>query len=86
MAKHVYYSGNVQGVGFRATAAWIARRHTVSGWVRNLVDGRVELLVDGPDLENFLADVRERMAENISDEEVHDSDADHSLFSFEIVD
>jgi acylphosphatase len=33
MAKVVYYRGDVQGVGFRATAAWIARRHsTIRGW------------------------------------------------------
>ena len=47
-AKLVHYSGNVQGVGFRATASMIARRHPVTGWVRNLPDGRVEAVLEGP--------------------------------------
>ena len=34
MAKVVYYSGMVQGVGFRATAEMIARHHPIRGWVR----------------------------------------------------
>ena len=44
---HVYYSGRVQGVGFRFTAAGIARSHGVSGFVSNLSDGRVELTLEG---------------------------------------
>ena len=60
MAKKVTYSGRVQGVGFRATAAAIASDHAVRGWVRNLPDDRVELLVDGPPeaVEAFLNAVR----------------------------
>ena len=48
MAKVVYYAGEVQGVGFRATAEWLAGRHPVRGWVRNLPDGRVEAVFEGP--------------------------------------
>ena len=40
---HVFYSGSVQGVGFRYTARGITSRFGISGWVRNLYDGRVEL-------------------------------------------
>lgn len=43
----VIYTGQVQGVGFRATAASIARDHPVSGWVRNEPDGRVRLEAQG---------------------------------------
>ena len=45
MAKHLFISGRVQGVSFRAFAAKLAARYGVSGWVRNLSDGRVEALL-----------------------------------------
>jgi len=45
--RRVYYSGRVQGVGFRFTARRLAERFGVSGFVANLDDGRVELLVEG---------------------------------------
>ena len=43
----VHYSGRVQGVGFRATARQIACGYDVTGTVRNLADGRVELIAEG---------------------------------------
>jgi acylphosphatase len=43
----VRYCGGVQGVGFRATTASMARQHPVTGCVKNLPDGRVELFVEG---------------------------------------
>lgn len=45
--RHVFYEGRVQGVGFRYTTRRIAQEYDVVGWVRNLPDGRVELLVAG---------------------------------------
>lgn len=57
--RELFYSGVVQGVGFRYTTAHIARRYEVKGFVRNLADGRVELVVEGApeELERFLAEV-----------------------------
>ena len=43
----VFYEGNVQGVGFRWTVRHAATGFDVTGWVRNLPDGRVELQVTG---------------------------------------
>ena len=45
---HVYVSGKVQGVYFRATTRDTAREYDVDGWVRNLDDGRVEAVFEGP--------------------------------------
>jgi acylphosphatase len=44
---HVYVSGKVQGVYFRATTRNMAEQHDVDGWVRNLDDGRVEAVFEG---------------------------------------
>lgn len=43
---HVYFIGSVQGIGFRYTARRLADSFDVSGWVKNLADGRVELVAE----------------------------------------
>ena len=48
-ARHVFVSGRVQGVFYRATTRDEARRLGLGGWVRNLPDGRVEAWVEGPE-------------------------------------
>ena len=56
----VFYSGHVQGVGFRYTAKTVAAGFEISGNVRNLSDGRVELISEGAreELEAFRAAIR----------------------------
>ncbi len=63
VCKRVYYSGRVQGVGFRYTAQRLARGFPVAGSVRNLPDGTVELIAEGePDpVEAFLTAVERQM-------------------------
>ena len=45
--RHMFISGDVQGVGFRYRANYVAQRLGLTGYVRNLYDGRVELEVQG---------------------------------------
>ena len=51
ISLQVFYEGHVQGVGFRWTVRDTAKGFDVSGWVRNLPDGRVELQVCGEEAE-----------------------------------
>jgi acylphosphatase len=69
-SRRVYYSGRVQGVGFRFTTEHLARGFDVAGTVRNLPDGRVELLVEGEpvEIDGFLEAVRDAMGRYIRDE------------------
>ncbi len=57
--KTVHYTGRVQGVGFRATTVSIAHGFDVAGFVRNLEDGRVELVAEGTreQVDGFLEEV-----------------------------
>jgi len=70
--RRVLYSGYVQGVGFRFTTERVASGHDVSGYVRNLSDGRVEVVVEGApaELDAFLQDVASAMAGHIDHADV----------------
>jgi len=51
MSIQVFYEGNVQGVGFRWSVRHIAKGFELTGWVRNMPDGRVELQISGEENE-----------------------------------
>ncbi len=59
----VFFSGRVQGVGFRYQTLQVAKGYDVSGCAVNLPDGRVQLEVEGPtdEVRDFIAAVQERM-------------------------
>ena len=67
--REIYYSGRVQGVGFRYTTRDIAARFDVSGFVENLPDGRVLLVVEGTPstLDRFVGAVEAEMHRFIQD-------------------
>jgi acylphosphatase len=84
----VFYSGHVQGVGFRDSAKSTATGFEVAGTVRNLMDGRVELIAEGDraELDAFRAAIRDSgLAGFIRDENVVWSDATHDIRGFEII-
>jgi len=84
----VLYSGRVQGVGFRYTAKTVITGFEISGTVRNLPDGRVELIAEGApaELESFRAAIHDAgLAGFIRDEQVTWADANNEFRGFEIV-
>lgn len=68
----VLYSGTVQGVGFRWRVTQAAAPLRVTGFVRNLPDGRVELVAEAEraEAERLLDDVRQRMGDLVEHEEI----------------
>ncbi|MBI1842127.1 MAG: acylphosphatase [Verrucomicrobia bacterium] len=84
----VFYAGNVQGVGFRHAAKTVARGYEVTGTVRNLPDGRVELIAEGSEeeLSSFLQAIRDSgLGPCIRHEEIARGAANGRLKGFEIV-
>jgi acylphosphatase len=85
---HVLYTGRVQGVGFRYQAKSAAAGFEVTGIVRNLPDGRVELIAEGDqtELEEFRQAIRDSgVGPMIRSEEVEWSTATREFRGFEIV-
>lgn len=83
----VTYQGHVQGVGFRATCRSISRGFGVSGYVRNLPDGGVELEAEGcrAEVEAFLSKIRESaLSHFIHSEQVTWSSGQARYKTFEI--
>jgi acylphosphatase len=87
IGRMVHYSGIVQGVGFRAVARELARKWPVTGWVKNLADGRVQLLVEGTerDVEDFLQELRDYWKGHVEGEDVQVRQAAGQQRSFEVV-
>jgi len=84
----VFYSGRVQGVGFRYSVRTVASGYDVVGTVRNLADGRVELVGEGTEseLQSFRQGIRESGLDHfIQNEEVRWGEAENEFRGFEIV-
>ncbi|WP_231936379.1 acylphosphatase [Bythopirellula polymerisocia] len=84
--RHVFFSGRVQGVGFRYSTQRIAKGFAVTGFVQNLPDGRVELVAEGnsAELQAFLQEVGERLANSIRSTAVDRRPATGEFHAFRI--
>lgn len=76
VCRRFLFSGKVQGVGFRYTAKELAEKYPVCGYVRNLPDGRVELVVQGrqEDVDGLVTDIRRYMGRYIREVDVAEVD------------
>ena len=84
--REVSYSGRVQGVGFRYTVRWVAKRFAVTGFVKNLPDGRVQLVAEGhpAELRRFLDAVDGEMGQYVVDRQTQAGPATGRFQGFEI--
>jgi acylphosphatase len=85
-AKHVIFTGRVQGVGFRFTAHRIATRYNLTGWVRNLRDGSVEMVAQGPppDIANCIRDIEELFTDYVRETKIEEIPSDSQRHEFRI--
>ena len=84
----VFYEGRVQGVGFRYTARRTAAGFEVTGIIRNLADGRVELIAEGEreELVEFQQAIRDAgLSAHIRNEKENWTDTKDDFKGFEIV-
>ena len=83
---HVYYSGNVQGVGFRFTAEDIAMSLGLTGWVKNLRDNQVEVTCEGDEklLREFLQKIEGIFGRYIHNAHVEWAEATDEFSGFDI--
>ncbi|MEZ5386740.1 MAG: acylphosphatase [Prosthecobacter sp.] len=88
-ARHVFYTGRVQGVGFRYSTKRIASGYDVTGSVKNLPDGRVELFAqafEAEEVDAFLEDIQNSsLASHIREREVKTAPSQPGLRGFSIV-
>jgi len=86
LRRTVYFSGHVQGVGFRYTTRSVAAEFEVTGFVRNLPDGRVELVAEGrrDEVDGLQRAVHDAMEAQIAKMDTADSSATGEFTSFRI--
>jgi acylphosphatase len=85
-AKHIIFMGRVQGVGFRFTAHRMANRHFLTGFVRNLPDGTVEMLAQGQshDINDCVAEIKQAVHGCITETRIEETTPDPRHTDFRI--
>lgn len=83
---HIIYKGNVQGVGFRFTTVRVAEQNDISGWVKNLPGGDVEVAAEGEreDLGNFISSLESRMSAYIKNKQTDWQDFKNQYSGFDV--
>lgn len=86
IAKHIVFAGRVQGVGFRFTALNVANRYGLTGYVRNLPDGDVEMLAQGKlqMIDDCIRDLQDSFVGTISHIDIDEATPDPKLTDFRI--
>ena len=74
IAKHIIFTGRVQGIGFRFTALNVANRYQLTGLVRNLPDGTVEVVAQGnpDDIDDCIRDIEKSFDGYVRETKVED--------------
>ena len=85
--QEIYFTGRVQGVGFRHTAKMTSRSFEVFGTVQNLPDGRVKMVVEGEsgEIEQFILAVAESTYGNVRETHITQSQATGEFSSFDVI-
>ena len=86
VARHIIFIGRVQGVGFRFTVHRMAQRHQLTGYVRNLPDGTVEMLAQGPaqDIDDSIEDINDYFGDYIRETRTQEIPTDPKFKDFRI--
>lgn len=86
LAKHIIFIGRVQGVGFRFTARRAASRRQLTGYVRNMPNGSVEMLAQGrpEDVNDCIQDIKEYFAGYLKETKIEEIPPDPRYTDFKI--
>lgn len=86
MRYDIIFTGRVQGVGFRATAAGVAQGFAITGWVRNEPNRTVRCVAEGEtnELDRFVGAVKEAMAGYVRDVQIQTGAATGEFIGFHV--
>jgi len=84
---HIHFSGTVQGVGFRYTTLSFAQNLFLTGWVKNLSDGKVEAVVEGPreKIEELVSNLTGQFGSFIRDTQIDWTQMRHEFNEFSVI-
>ncbi len=85
-ARHIIFTGRVQGVGFRFTVFHAANRYRLTGWVRNCADGGVEMIAQGRpgEIDDCIRDIQESFADYVIETKIEEVPPDPKHKDFKI--